>query len=79
MRIIKNRYALILEDAVRCVLEKVMNGRTIYDIAADYVLAFSDGFQREITKKSLPYLDDIIEYLRKQQQSRQINTSRRKG
>jgi len=65
LRIIINRYALILEDALRCILEKDIDGRKIYDMAADYVLAFSDSFQRDITKKSLPYLDDIIEYLRK--------------
>lgn len=76
LRIINNCYALILEDALCCILEKDIDGRTIYDMAAHYVMAFSNSFERNITKKSLPYLDDIISYLRKNLKTNKTMTTR---
>ncbi len=76
LRIINNCYALILEDVLCCILEKDIDGRTIYDMAAHYVMAFSNSFERDITKKSLPYLDDIIAYLRKNLKTNKTMTTR---
>ncbi|HZV47096.1 MAG TPA: hypothetical protein VFG06_07115 [Thermodesulfovibrionales bacterium] len=76
LRIINNCYALILEDALCCILEKDIDGRKIYDMAAHYVLAFSNSFGRDITKKSLPYIDDILIYLRKNNKTIKAITTR---
>ena len=65
LRVINNRYALIFEDAIRCILYRDESNRMVYEMASNYVLAFSDSHIRELTPTSLSSIDDIITFLRK--------------
>jgi hypothetical protein len=64
LRIIKNRYALILEDALRCILHRDERNRMVYEMASHYVMAFSDSYIRELTPTSLPCVNDILTFLK---------------
>jgi len=79
LRLIKNRYALILEDALRCILYRDKSNKIVYDMASDYVLAFSDGYIRELTPGSLPSIDDIITFLRKMHREDNVEVKKRRN
>jgi hypothetical protein len=77
LRVIKNRYALILEDALRCILHRDERNRMVYEMASDYVLAFSDSYTRELTPTSLPSIDDIISFLKKISREKKVGVKKR--
>jgi hypothetical protein len=77
LRIIKNSYAVIVEDALRCILYRDESNKIVYEMASDYVLAFSDGYIREPTPSSLPFIDDIITFLRKIQREKKGEVQKR--
>ena len=79
LRLIKNRYALILEDALRCILYRDKSNKIVYDMASDYVLAFSDGYIRELTPSCLPSIDDIITFLKKMHRENKVEVKKRRN
>lgn len=77
LRIIKNDYAVILDDALRCILYRDESNRMVYEMASHYVLAFSYGYRRELTPSSLPSIDDIITFLKTIQKSKKSEVQKR--
>jgi hypothetical protein len=70
LRIIKNDYAVILDDALRCILYRDESNRMVYEMASHYVMAFSYGYRRELTSSSLRSIDDIMTFLRRIQREK---------
>ena len=79
LRVIKNRYALILEDALRCILYRDKSNYIVFEMASDYVLAFSDAYIRELTPSSLPYVDDILTFLKKISREDKVEVKKRRN
>ena len=77
LRIIKNDYAVILDDALRCILYRDESNRMVYEIASHYVMAFSDSYRRELTPISLTSIHDIIDFLRKIQREKKGEIKKR--
>jgi hypothetical protein len=69
---------LILEDALRSILHRGDRNRMVFEMASDYVLAFSDGYTRELTPSSLPYVDDILTFLKKISREDKVEVKKRR-